>query len=316
MILDIGGCVGVGVGAGMVGAFYTSGRKRSLARCADACALHFGPAIAAWLEDPGIVEVMLNPDGRLWVDRLTEGLIDTGASGSQLPMANASSALVAHHVGAESTFGSSHAFPRSCRKPVGAIRRTASARRRSTRFRHPQACPSRSSPSTITSPPEIMSPPMRPACCARAVRKNDAMSLSRGGDVDRQDPRLVNALLRRGRPRRRDRVVLIERHGANSNGKAPKPWWRCRTKGRGVASLSDLVRSSLRLRPDRIPIGEVRGARSTRPPEGPWGTGAPGGIGTIHCRLGTPARCVAWSNSSQEAVRHRTPRASSWRRST
>ena len=37
-----------------------------------------GPAIANWLEDPVIVEVMLNPDGRLWVDRLKEGLADTG----------------------------------------------------------------------------------------------------------------------------------------------------------------------------------------------------------------------------------------------
>ena len=37
-----------------------------------------GPAIAGFLEDPQIVEVMLNPDGRLWVDRLSEGLADTG----------------------------------------------------------------------------------------------------------------------------------------------------------------------------------------------------------------------------------------------
>ncbi|MBN9252674.1 MAG: P-type conjugative transfer ATPase TrbB, partial [Mesorhizobium sp.] len=37
-----------------------------------------GPAVARFLEDPAIVEVMLNPDGRLWVDRLTEGLADTG----------------------------------------------------------------------------------------------------------------------------------------------------------------------------------------------------------------------------------------------
>ena len=37
-----------------------------------------GPAIAAWLEDPVVVEVMLNPDGRLWVDRLTGGLVETG----------------------------------------------------------------------------------------------------------------------------------------------------------------------------------------------------------------------------------------------
>jgi type IV secretion system protein TrbB len=53
-----------------------------------------------------------------------------------------------------------------------------------------------------------------------------------------------------------------------------------RTKD-GVASLSDLVRSSLRLRPDRIPIGEVRGAEALDLIKA-WGTGHPGGIGTIH----------------------------------
>ena len=37
-----------------------------------------GPAIAGFLEDPSIVEVMLNPDGRLWIDRLSGGLSDTG----------------------------------------------------------------------------------------------------------------------------------------------------------------------------------------------------------------------------------------------
>ena len=36
------------------------------------------PAIARLLEDPSVVEVMLNPDGRLWIDRLSEGLSDTG----------------------------------------------------------------------------------------------------------------------------------------------------------------------------------------------------------------------------------------------
>ncbi|HTO63449.1 MAG TPA: ATPase, T2SS/T4P/T4SS family, partial [Bradyrhizobium sp.] len=59
-----------------------------------------GPAIAAWLEDSEVVEVMLNPDGRLWVDRLTEGLTDTGerlsaADGERIVR------LVAHHVGTE-----------------------------------------------------------------------------------------------------------------------------------------------------------------------------------------------------------------------
>jgi Flp pilus assembly CpaF family ATPase len=30
------------------------------------------PAIAAWLEDPSVIEVMLNPDGRIWIDNLAE----------------------------------------------------------------------------------------------------------------------------------------------------------------------------------------------------------------------------------------------------
>ena len=37
-----------------------------------------GAAIARFLEDPAVVEVMLNPDGRIWIDRLSEGLADTG----------------------------------------------------------------------------------------------------------------------------------------------------------------------------------------------------------------------------------------------
>lgn len=44
-----------------------------------------------------------------------------------------------------------------------------------------------------------------------------------------------------------------------------------RIKG-GVVTLSDLVRSSLRLRPDRIPVGEVRGAEALNLLKA-WGTG-------------------------------------------
>ena len=37
-----------------------------------------GPAIAAALEDPEIVEVLLNPDGSLWFDRLGSGRAPSG----------------------------------------------------------------------------------------------------------------------------------------------------------------------------------------------------------------------------------------------
>jgi type IV secretion system protein VirB11 len=49
----------------------------------------------------------------------------------------------------------------------------------------------------------------------------------------------------------------------------------------GVASMAQLVRSTLRLRPDRIVVGEVRGGEALDLLKA-WGTGHPGGVATIH----------------------------------
>jgi type IV secretion system protein TrbB len=49
----------------------------------------------------------------------------------------------------------------------------------------------------------------------------------------------------------------------------------------GLADLRDLVRSSLRLRPDRIVIGEVRGGEALDLLKA-WNTGHPGGLATLH----------------------------------
>jgi Flp pilus assembly CpaF family ATPase len=43
------------------------GRRRAMLRTA------MGPAIADALADPAVIEVMLNPDGSLRLDRLSEG---------------------------------------------------------------------------------------------------------------------------------------------------------------------------------------------------------------------------------------------------
>ena len=64
-----------------------------------------GGAIADWLADPAVIEIMLNPDGRLWVDRLGIGIADSGillaaADGERIIR------LVAHHVGAAVHAGS------------------------------------------------------------------------------------------------------------------------------------------------------------------------------------------------------------------
>jgi type IV secretion system protein VirB11 len=53
----------------------------------------------------------------------------------------------------------------------------------------------------------------------------------------------------------------------------------------GVATLADLVRSTLRLRPDRIIVGEVRGPEALDMLKA-WNTGHPGGITTVHANSG------------------------------
>jgi type IV secretion system protein VirB11 len=109
----------------------------------------------------------------------------------------------------------------------------------------------------------------------RAVEKRRNVLVAGGTSTGKTT--LVNALLAEV-AKTTDRVVLIE-DTRELQCKSPN-LVALRTKD-GVASLSDLVRSSLRLRPDRIPIGEVRGAEALDLLKA-WGTGHPGGIGTIH----------------------------------
>ena len=106
---------------------------------------------------------------------------------------------------------------------------------------------------------------------------------------------LTNALLAEV-AKTSDRVVLIE--DTRELQCAAPNLVALRTKD-GVASLSDLVRSSLRLRPDRIPIGEVRGERSARSTEG---MGHRPSRRRRHdpCRHRRSARCAASNSSSRK----------------
>ena len=110
---------------------------------------------------------------------------------------------------------------------------------------------------------------------------------------------LTNALAGRNRKNLRSRGFLIEDtrelqcKSRKSRGVAHQ--------GRGVASLSDLVRSSLRLRPDRIPIGEVRGAEALDLLKA-WGTGHPGGASAPFMRARRLARLRRLEQLIQEAV--------------
>jgi type IV secretion system protein VirB11 len=231
----------------------------------------FGPAIARYLEDPAIIEVMLNPDGRLWIDRLSSGLADTGetvsaADGERIVR------LVAHHVGAEVHGASprvSAELPETGERFEGLLPPVVAA---------PAFAIRKPAVAVFTLDDYVAKGVMsagRAAALRNAVqaRKNILVA----GGTSSGKTTLTNALLAEV-AKTADRVVLIE-DTRELQCKAPN-LVSLRTKD-GVISLSELVRSSLRLRPDRIPIGEVRGPEALDLLKA-WGTGHPGGIGTIH----------------------------------
>ncbi len=230
-----------------------------------------GPSIALWLEDASVVEVMLNPDGRLWIDRLAGGLIDTGehlspGDGERIVR------LVAHHVGAEVHPGSprvSAELPETGERFEGLLPPVVAAP--TFAIRKPAVAVFSLDDYVIAG---IMD--TRQAETLRAAVADRRNILVAGGTSTGKTT-LTNALLAEV-AKTTDRVVLIE-DTRELQCKAPN-LVALRTKD-GVASLSDLVRSSLRLRPDRIPIGEVRGAEALDLLKA-WGTGHPGGVGTIH----------------------------------
>ena len=246
-------------------------RTEAISRGARMLRTAFGPAIARFLEDPAIVEVMLNPDGRLWIDRLSSGLADTGET---MPASDGERIirLVAHHVGAEVHAANpriSAELPETGERFEGLLPPVVAA---------PAFAIRKPAVAVFTLDDYVATGVMtsgQATALKRAVetRKNILVA----GGTSSGKTTLSNALLAEV-AKTSDRVVLIE-DTRELQCKAPN-LVALRTKD-GVTSLSDLVRSSLRLRPDRIPIGEVRGAEALDLLKA-WGTGHPGGIGTIH----------------------------------
>jgi type IV secretion system protein TrbB len=230
-----------------------------------------GPAIARFLEEDEVVEVMLNPDGRLWVDRLSTGLAATdqrlsAADGERIIR------LVAHHVGADVHSRAprvSAELPETGERFEGLLPPVVTA------------------PTFAIRKPAVAVFTLADYAAARIMTDDEAeylrlavaarQNILVAGGTSTGKTTLTNALLAEV-AKADDRVVLIE--DTRELQCAAPNLVALRTKD-GVASLSDLVRSSLRLRPDRIPIGEVRGPEALDLLKA-WGTGHPGGIGTIH----------------------------------
>ena len=252
-------------------------RKRAMLRTA------MGSAIAAALADPLVIEVMVNPDGVLRLDRLGSGRCDTG---DVLEPAQVERIirLVASHVRAEvhsaapivsaelPPHGQGLAgerfegvLPPVSTGPCFSIRKPASR---------------------IYTLVDYVADGIMAAEAARllSLAVVDRRNILVAGGTSSGKTTLANALLAELAPRD-ERVIMIE--DTRELQCAAPDTVALRTRP-GVVAMADLVRSTLRLRPDRIIVGEVRGAEALDMLKA-WNTGHPGGIATVHANSAASA---------------------------
>jgi type IV secretion system protein VirB11 len=242
-----------------------------------------GPAIAAALADPLVIEVMVNPDGALRLDRLGAGRCDTGerldpAQVERIIRLVASHARTEVHgaapiVSAElPPHGDGLAgerfegvLPPVATGPCFSIRKPASR---------------------VYTLADYAGDGIMTAESARLLSMAvcDRRNILVAGGTSSGKTTLANALLAE-LAARDERVILIE--DTRELQCAAPDTVALRTRP-GVAAMADLVRSTLRLRPDRIIVGEVRGGEALDMLKA-WNTGHPGGIATVHANSAVAA---------------------------
>lgn len=230
-----------------------------------------GPQIAQALDDPDVVEIMLNPDGSLWIDRLSSGRAPMGV---QLSAADGERIirLVAAHVRTEVHAGKpllTAELPETGERFEGALPPVAPG----------PAFALRKRAVGVIRLDDYVTDGILTAAQAEflrcAVRERQNILIAGGTSTGKTT--LANALLDEVAATG-DRVIILE--DTVELQCAARDHVPLRTRA-GVVTMAELVRSTLRLRPDRIVVGEVRGAEALDLLKA-WGTGHPGGIATVH----------------------------------
>jgi type IV secretion system protein TrbB len=256
---------------GMAMSSDSSRKSSALDRSTQMLRTAMGATIAQALADPEVVEILLNPDGSLWVDRLQHGREPTGTR-MEPDDAERIIRLVAAHVRAEVHSGApilSAELPETGERFEGILPPVVRAPAFSIRKR---------AVGIISLEQYVAAGTMNARHAEflhRAVRER--LNILIAGGTSTGKTTLANALLA-AMADTGDRVILLEDTVELQCTAADHVPLRTRP---GVVSMTELVRSTLRLRPDRIVIGEVRGPEALDLLKA-WGTGHPGGIATLH----------------------------------
>lgn len=230
-----------------------------------------GEPVLAALSDPTVVEVMLNPSGQVWVERFGKAMERVG----DMTPANAAALL--------GTVASSLGTTVTRERPIvegelildgsrieGLVPPVVAA---------PSFCIRKRASAVFPLEDYVRCGAMTPrqAGLAREAVAERRNVLVVGGTGSGKTT-LVNALIGEVAERHPgDRIVLIEdtvEVQCPAENVVP-----LRTSPE--VSMRDLLRATMRLRPDRILVGEVRGGEALDLLKG-WNTGHPGGIATVH----------------------------------
>jgi len=250
-----------------------SARSERVRRLRQKLDRELGPEVLEALDDPSIVEIMVNSDGRVWVDRLEKGVEKTGIVIVSARVESLLGTVAAVRGGVinadvpilECELSGYDAriegvVPPVSRGPIFAIRKHSSL---------------------VRSLEDYRATGELDAAHGEALR--DAIRHRRNvvvcGGTGSGKTTLANALLleklRLGNPAQRI-VMLEDTLELQCRGENVVSLRTCES-----ADLARLVRATLRLRPDTIVVGEVRGREALEMLKA-WNTGHPGGITTVH----------------------------------
>lgn len=250
------------------------------ARKLEALRHALGEAVLAALADPSVVEVMANPDGRLVIDRLAAGRAACGANLSPTARERVIR-LVADHLGEPATREApriSAALP-SGERFQGLLPPLVAAPAFSIRKR----------PAMVWTLDDyvdqgVLSPHQAEILRAAVASRNNLLIC---GGTSSGKTTLANALL--AEPAfAEERVFLIE----DTPELQCVAWDLVATTTRrhpAPVGVVDLVRDALRMRPDRIVIGEMRDGAAALETLKAWNTGHPGGLSTLHANSAAEA---------------------------
>lgn len=234
-----------------------------------------GPRIMGWLTDPCVVEIMLNPDGQLWVERLGEPQRQEGTMQPREAIAVMGS-MAAHHgkvltatdprLSCEVPFDGSRFqgwIPPLVEAPTFVIRRRASAVFTLEDYERRG----------------ILAPEHR-ACIVEAVAKRQNIVVVGGTGSGKTT--LANAiLLQMAETCPDDRFFILEDTVELQCPARNTVALRAIATPELKVTIKDLLYDTLRGRPDRIIVGECRAGEALDLLKA-WNTGHPGGVATFH----------------------------------